>query len=243
MHARHEISVMEGILENAVQYGAQVLNRRLQASAAAPDMVLLSGASRARGFRLDGYGVFFDVEFPAIRRSVVWSFRMLDRPDPALRSAFQDLRRNVQSLSDPRARQDLERALNLFEGQMRPFIGAGQAAAPGAITAASTDAGRPPAASAPGPTATMEDPRAIYLGEVKNALVDAMLDHGGPIGVGQDEWLTVAARESDGRVVPGDPGDAATTVILRIKGSDLAGVREGRLPREEARKRIEAREF
>lgn len=242
MQARHEISVMEGILENAVQYGAQMLNRRLQASAAAPDMVLLSGASRARGFRLDGYGVFFDVEFPAIRRSVVWSFRMLDRPDPALATAFQDLRRNVQSLSDSRARQDLERALRLFEGQMRPFIGAGQAAPPG-IAAASTDRGRLPATSAPGPTATMEDPRAIYLGEVRNLLVEAMLDHSGPIGVGQDEWLTVAARESEGRVVPGDPGDAALTVILRIKGSDLAAVREGRLPREEARKRIDAREF
>ena len=42
-------------------------------------LVLLAGAARARGFRLDGYGVFFDVEVPALRRSVAWSFRVLDQ--------------------------------------------------------------------------------------------------------------------------------------------------------------------
>src|SRR5688572_16078822 len=68
IQARHEISVLEGVLENAVRYSTQMLNRHLQN---APDTVLLTGMARSRGFRLDGYGVLFDVEFPSIRRSVM----------------------------------------------------------------------------------------------------------------------------------------------------------------------------
>ena len=39
-------------------------------------------------------------------------------------------------------------------------------------------------------------PREIYQTEITNALVNAILDYKGSIGVGANEWLTVAARES-----------------------------------------------
>ena len=244
LQVRHEIAVLEVVLENAVQYGAQMLNYRLQEAASAPDMVLLSGAARARGFRLDGYGVFFDVEFPAIRRSVVWSFRTLDRPDPVVMSAIQDLRQNMQSVTDPQTRQMLERTLTLLEGRGRPSRGGSGEKPTGTITAASTAAGPPSAGTGPGSGAAVDDPGAIYLAEVKNALVDAMLKHAGPIDVAPDEWLTVAARESDDRrLVPGDPDEAATTILLRIKGSDLAALRTGRLAGEDARKRVDVRQY
>ena len=47
--------------------------------------------------------------------------------------------------------------------------------------------------------------------------------------------------------MPGDPlvpGDttALNTVIFRVKGSDLAAFRSGKLPLEEARKKVEAQE-
>ena len=61
-----------------MQFGAQMLDRRLQASSAA-NMVMLAGLARARGFRLDDYGVVFDVEFPSMRRSMVWSLQELER--------------------------------------------------------------------------------------------------------------------------------------------------------------------
>jgi hypothetical protein len=243
LQARHDVAVLEGVLENAVQYAAQMLNRRLQAAASAPDVVLLSGVARARGFRLDGYGVLFDVEFPALRRSVVWSFRTLDRPDPALVSAIEDLRRNMQAVADPQTKQALERTLKLLEARTRPSRGAGDPAS-GAISAASTDLAQRSPAVAPGIGASMDDPGAAYLEEVKNALIDAMLDHAGPINIAPEEWLTVAARESDDRrIVTGDPDDAATTLVLRLKGSDLAALRKGRLPAEDAKKRVEVREY
>jgi hypothetical protein len=80
----------------------------------------------------------------------------------------------------------------------------------------------------------------IYLDEIANALADAIVDHGAPIEVGANEWLTVAARDSvDRRFVAGDPTDTAMTITLRIRGSDLAALRERKLTREEVRKRVE----
>ena len=78
IQARQAISALEGVLENAVRYGAQMLDQRLQALSAA-NMVMLAGMARVRGFRLDDYGVIFDVEFPSMRRSMVWSLQQLER--------------------------------------------------------------------------------------------------------------------------------------------------------------------
>ena len=119
LQARYQVFVMEGVLERAVQHGGQLLSRRVQA--VMPDMLLLAGAARARGFRLEGYGVFFDVEVPALRRSMAWSFRMLDQNGPGLASAVESLRRHVQTVGDPQARQDLEQALSRLELQVGPL--------------------------------------------------------------------------------------------------------------------------
>jgi hypothetical protein len=72
-----------------------------------------------------------------------------------------------------------------------------------------------------------------------------MLDYSGPIGVGPDEWLTVAARDNEhrDRLMPGDASYDLMTIVLRVKGSDLASFRADRLTRDEARKRVEVREF
>lgn len=78
MQARQQIAAFEAALENAVRYGTQMLDQRLQQSSAA-NMVMLAGMPRARGFRLDDYGVMFDVEFPSMRRSMVWSLQELER--------------------------------------------------------------------------------------------------------------------------------------------------------------------
>jgi hypothetical protein len=90
------------------------------------------------------------------------------------------------------------------------------------------------------PFVAVEDPRVFYAAEMTNALMNAILDQGAAAGVGADEWLTVAARESlDLRFLPDDP---ATTLVLRVRGSDLAALREKRLSREDARKRIEVKQ-
>jgi hypothetical protein len=88
-------------------------------------------------------------------------------------------------------------------------------------------------------------PRDIYQKEISDALVNAILDYAGSIGVGPSEWLTVAARESvvTRRVVPGDVADTSMTVILRMKGSDLQALRAGTLSRDDARARIDVKHY
>jgi hypothetical protein len=89
----------------------------------------------------------------------------------------------------------------------------------------------------------LDDPFGAYESAVKQALIDAMLDHSGPLEIGSDEWLTVAARDNeDRRLSPNNVYDLAT-IVLRIKGSDLAAFRSGRLTREEARAKVEVREL
>lgn len=242
VQARQEVSALEGVLENAVRYGAQMLTEHVQ-SANVPDMVMLTGMARARGFRLDGYGVVFDVEFPSIRRSVMWSMRTL-RPDRELLARMRELRKEMQGAGDAAARQALDRDIRDLEAQIKAYD-----QQVGAMTAASS------APAAPGPTMTpgsTADPKAdfktdlksVYFNDITAALIAAILDHGAPIGVGADEWLTVAARESADRgFVPNDPNDTAMTFILRIKGSDLAALQERRLTKDEARKKVEIKRY
>src|SRR3972149_419513 len=61
---RYPIGMMERVLESAVEHGATVTRDRLQALI--PAEMLLSENARARGFRLEGYGVFFDVIVPPL---------------------------------------------------------------------------------------------------------------------------------------------------------------------------------
>ena len=159
-----------------------MLNQRLLESNT-DNWVTLAGLTRARGFRLDDYGIVFDVEFPSMRRSMVWSMQEL---------------------------------ANATAGGGRPVR--------------TTD------------TTQSVRPREIYQSEITTALVNAILDYTGPIGVAPAEWLTVAARESV-RFVPGDPNDTAITVSLRMKGSDLQALRDRKITREEARNRIDVKHY
>jgi len=79
---------------------------------------------------------------------------------------------------------------------------------------------------------------------VKAALIDAMLENSGALALAPEEWLTVAARDNVPRdpLVPSDTADFST-VIFRIKGSDLAAFRAGRLALDEARQKVEVREY
>ena len=255
--ARYNIFTMEAVLERAVEHGADQLRRQVRR--VMPDMLLLSGAAEARGFRLEGYGVFFDVEVPALRESVAWAVRtMIDENGVALTTALQQIKAFVQSQSiqDARARQSLEQALKRIEllvGPVQPSspppaVG-GTTPPPGSIVSLNVDPpgvrpAAPPPAPAPVDSTLLEDPSQAYEREVKDALIDAMLDYSGPLGIGGDEWLTIAARDNEhrDRFAPGDPFDTMT-IVLRIKGSDLAAFRADRITKEEARKRVDVREF
>jgi hypothetical protein len=87
-----------------------------------------------------------------------------------------------------------------------------------------------------------EDPGQKYREAVKRCLVDAMLDNSKSMDLGPDEWLTVAARGSEAGLIPGEIYQL-TTLVLKVKGSDLADLLAGRLTREQARQKVEVRQF
>ena len=218
--ARFQISLMEGVLERAVENAARVLNLQMQPMM--PELFVWGAAARARGFRLDGYGVFFDVEVPMVRQSSMWLQQIMGRPDDALKL----LSDHVRSIANANERDQLDLALRQIEVQFPTRAGTSQA-------------GRPKTVEAPA-----ADPNEAYTNAVTAALVDSMLDYGGPLQIASDEWLTVAARAYEGPrdLAPDAPYDLVT-IVMRIKGSDLQAFRAGRLTREEARKRVELKEF
>jgi len=237
---RYQIRVLESILVNSVQHAAETMVGRIQR--VTPAMVgPMTDIARARGFVLPDYGVFFDVEVPGLPLSLVWSMRVMER-DLDVGPSFELMRRAVAAIADPAARRDAEQALQRIELEVGLPVRSGPGGrerASGTVEAAAVLPGEPPPTA---PADRIGDPNAAYTAEVQAALVDAMLDYSGRIGVGPTEWLTIAARDSHGPSYPGEPYDAVT-VILRIKGSDLADFRADRITRDEARKRVEVREF
>src|SRR5262245_12059112 len=225
--ARQRISVMEGVLEKAVSSGAESMMRQFKT--VSPDLPMLTGLPEARGFRLDGYGLFFDVEVPGLVPPVTWPLRQLYRDSN--NRAVDELRALMVTLNDPRQRDqlaDVVRRLELPSQGTANMLNAGQNS--GALLVPRPDAG------------AIEDPEARYTQEVKSALIDAMIENSGPLAIGTDEWLTVAARDN----VPSNPlvPDRAdfSTLIIRVKGTDLAAYRAGRITLDDVRKKVEVRE-
>jgi hypothetical protein len=247
---RHQIYLMEGALARAVNFGAASLNQEIRA--VMPDMLVLAGESTARGFHLDGYGVFFDVEVPVLRQSMMWSLRtMLDQDDRGTAEALNALRSFVASTNGPE-RAEAEAALRRLEAQVRPFAPMRPPAAPpGVLAAGSGTAAEPatdPAAVRPRVNPRLlDDPNKAYTDAVVQALIDAMIDYSLPMvsSMQPTEYLTVAARDNERRdlLAPPNPYEEVSTFMLRIKGSDLADYRAGRIDRDEARKRVDVREF
>src|SRR6478735_2627528 len=252
---RHHIYVMEGALARAVDYGAKQLNREILA--VMPGVFMLEGEARARGVHLDGYGVFFDVRVPMMRQSMVWSLRMMmDQDDAANQAAVNDLRRYMQGVTDPNTRASLEKAIRQLERPTPGMVPRNQQVTPGIVMpemstppqGAATAAGMTvtrPTNLPPADSAWAKDPNRAYTEAVTRALVDAMIDYSTPMNIGPDQWLTVAARDDEGRdsMAPQDPLDEVVTMIYRIKGSDLQAYRTGKIDRDEVRKRVQVTQF
>ena len=252
---RHHIYVMEGALARAVNFGASRLTREVRM--VIPDLFVLQGEAQARGVYLEGYGVFFDVEVPMLRQSMMWSLRtMMDQDDQATQAAINDLRNYLKGITNPATRASLESALKRLEVQATPVTGMqprtavrgadATVAAQGGATATPANANVSAGAGlAPVEKAWTQDPNRAYTESVQRALIDAMLDYGPVMSMQADQWLTVAARDNERRdtLAPQDPFEEVVTVLLKIKGSDLQAFRSGKIDKEEAKRRVKVGEF
>jgi hypothetical protein len=241
---RYQIGVMERILEEAVQHGADKTRERIQSVLPPADMLLVSSA-QARGFRLEGYGVFFDVEVPTLDTTLPLSFKMLDQSGLGLDSALQAFRQVAQKSGDV----NLEQALRRIELQLGPVAPVSQdtrgarTVSGSAAVAGSTRSGADAPSPATGVEAYLNEVHAALREEVKGALIDAMLEHSRGLDVAPTEWLQVAARRDDGRPRLGPVDADAETMSIRVRGADLTEFLGGKITRDEAIRRIDVKMF
>src|SRR5437762_14378110 len=100
--------------------------------------------------------------------------------------------------------------------------------ATGSAASTNVDAGSP--ADTP-PDPILSDPNEAYRTEVVAALKDAMLAHSSALGIGENEWLTIAARGNDDRPRLAPADGASSTRVIRLRGSDLGDFLAGRITR------------
>src|SRR2546425_4398316 len=119
--SRYQISQMERMLEGAVEHGLTVVREKLQAAMKAQTFVLPENPENAhvRGFRLDGYGVFFDIEVPALQGTLLWSLKTLDQNDLGLASALNEIRAYIRNSAA--GDTNLQQALRRIELQVAPL--------------------------------------------------------------------------------------------------------------------------
>jgi hypothetical protein len=221
---RNQILVMEGVLVQAVRLGAQEVGATMERFEPM-GVTVLTGTPRARGFPLEGHGIFFDVEIPNMNQSLVWSMMTVQRERQVGRE-LDMLRAALDLIPEGPNRQQAQQALQQVTRTVGPAnatrsgLGAQDAPPPGQVTASSV------------PPTPIPDPDALYTEAVKSSLIDAMLDHSLQMNLGPDEWLTVAARASDGPLSPNGLSDSIT-IILRVKGSDLSIYHSDKTKREE----------
>ena len=245
---RYQITTMERVLEGAVEHGAKVTRDRLQP--VFPADMLLSDNARVRGYRLEGYGLFFDVAVPMLEGSLTWSFRTLDQNNLGLESALGALRSLVEKSGDANFEQALKRvelqvapiSLNVPDLMQAP-AGARDQTGSAATVADTFTAPATSASSAPPPDAILNDLAEAFRAEIRDALMNAMLDHGAALRLTPTDLLTIAARAGDDRSMLGPPNDDAQTIMITVRGSDLTAYLSGQIDRDEARQRMTVRVF
>jgi hypothetical protein len=240
---RYQIGQMERVLEGAVEHGVTLTRDRLQALAQTPADTLVSDNAHARGFRLEGYGVFFDVVVPSFDATLTWTLRTLDQNDLGLVSAVRTLESHIKTTGNP----DVEQALKRLELQLNPAVVARTTAVDQQVVTGARNATGSASVAADPPASSndliLSDPNEAYRTEVTAALKDAMLAHSSSLGIGPSEWLAIAAKGNDDRPRLAPADSDSRTRIFRLKGSDLADFLAGKISRDEALSRIEVRIF
>ncbi len=231
IESRYQLRIMERVFEQAVTHGAEQFASRIETSDPS-SRINFAGTAQARGFRLDGYGVFFDVQVPMLRPSINWVFRQLNQSDLSARLAadldevLPVLRENMRTFDDEQLMENFERALLAFRRPLPP-------GSPMGPTRTGSQRGRLARR-----VASEEDLQAEYTAQIATEVTAVILDHSEAILLGADDWLVVATVAS---FSPNNtPG---MKMMLKILGSDLIALRAGELSREDAIKRIETGEF
>lgn len=102
----------------------------------------------------------------------------------------------------------------------------------------------PPPGSGTPVISPMTDPNGEYSEFTRKALVDAMLDNAFALPLKEGQKLMVMAKDATSSPAPTAAiGDPPRRLYLTIKAEDLLALRQTRITRDEARKRIEEKRY
>ncbi len=88
----------------------------------------------------------------------------------------------------------------------------------------------------------LADPDHFYREVITEKLITAMLDYSKSLEIAENEWLSVVARGEEEPIQTNLYNDSRT-LILRVKGSDLALFYSGNISRDEMRQRVVQSQF
>ena len=151
---------------------------------------------------------------------------MLDQMEGGMAATFEELRRRMDAMPEGPGQLEFEQVLSEVEARFRPTVSRPVS---------------PDAAGAPAETPAQVDPGTAYINALKAELAGVLIAHGRLTGVGDGEWISIAARDARGRVDPRRVPGARTTLVLRVQGRDLAAIEAGRLSAEDVEALIEIR--
>ena len=239
VESRYQIGQMERVLEGAVEHGVTILRDRMQTVTQLPMDLMVSDNAHARGFRLDGYGVFFDVVAPSFETSALMlnTYNTLNQNDLGIEEATKKLQVAVKGDKD--TEQALQRLLILIRPQ---YAGLGSPSTRGASSRTGAAAGTA-VDTAQQPDPILTDPNEVYRTEVIGALKSAMLDYSSNLEIGATEWLTIAVKGNDTRPRLAPADTSGKTVVLRLRGADLTASHTNQIERNEALQRIEVKTY
>jgi hypothetical protein len=177
--------------------------------------------------------------------SLTWSLRTLDQNDLGLESALNALRTLVEKTGDTNFEQALKRVelqvapVSLNAADPPPVMAGARTLTGSAASVPDVPASAAPAAADP----ILDDPVEAFRAEIRDALMNAMLDHGAALRLAAGELLTIAARGGDDRSMLGPLNDETQTIMLTMRGADLTAYLSGQINRDEARQRMTVRVF
>jgi exonuclease VII small subunit len=180
--------------------------------------------------------VFFDVSVPSFE-TTLWTWRTLDQNDLGLESAIKELQTIVKG------NVNAEQALKRVELQVNPVALTRQPVASGARNATGATASAPDVVARQPADPILADPDEAYRTEVLQALKEAMLDHSSSLGIGPNEWLTIAARGNNDRPRLAPADTSGRTRLIRLRGADLAAYLARQITKDEALQRMEVKVF
>lgn len=210
---KSQIQLFESVLQRAVR-NSGVDFARNHGDFIPPDLLLTSSDAQVVGMAPPQIGsIIFYVQVPAIRYALL-SFNAPRTP--------------------ARTGAPLQPTANSGRGGPSPARAQGLPDADPMTVSPVVDDGR--CANRVKPTRGYGDPDYEYAVAVCDALLDAMLENSSALGVKEHEWLTIVAMAEPER--PTLIG-SATKTYLTIKGADLLAYRQGKLTKDEARRRVD----